>query len=110
LELRPKRDKNCAADDDIAATSSSSPQPSEACLLDPFDLLHLEEGKKPFRHGSKATVAGMPTRFKYRTVERNDYGLMPEEILFTRDSTLKSYVSLKKMTLYHEDVSMTRDL
>ena len=50
-------------------------------------------------------IAGMPTRFKYRTVEKNDYGLTPEEILFARDSTLKSYVSLKKMAPYREDVS-----
>uniref|UniRef100_A0A7S2VCY1 Kri1-like C-terminal domain-containing protein n=2 Tax=Entomoneis paludosa TaxID=265537 RepID=A0A7S2VCY1_9STRA len=48
-------------------------------------------------------VAGMPTRFKYRTVEANDYGLTTEEILLARDTTLRQYVSLKKMAPYRED-------
>ena len=48
-------------------------------------------------------VAGMPTRFKYRKVEPNDFGLTTEEILFARDSTLKSFVSLKKLAPYNED-------
>jgi len=47
-------------------------------------------------------VAGMPTRFKYRQVEPNSYGLSTEEILFARDSTLKQFVSLKKMAPYVE--------
>jgi protein KRI1 len=48
-------------------------------------------------------IAGMPTRFKYRKVEPNSYGLSTEEILFARDTTLKNYVSLKKMAPYRED-------
>jgi len=48
-------------------------------------------------------VAGMPTRFKYRKVEPNDYGLTTQEILFARDSTLKNFVSLKKMAPYKDD-------
>jgi protein KRI1 len=47
-------------------------------------------------------VAGMPTRFKYREVEPNNYGLTTEEILLARDQTLKEYVSLKKMAPYRE--------
>jgi protein KRI1 len=47
-------------------------------------------------------VAGMPTRFKYRQVEPNNYGLSTEEILFARDSTLKQFVSLKKLAPYTE--------
>ena len=47
-------------------------------------------------------VAGMPTRFKYREVEPNDFGLSTEEILLARDSTLKQFVSLKKMAPYNE--------
>ena len=48
-------------------------------------------------------VAGMPTRFKYRQVEPNNYGLSTEEILFARDTTLKQFVSLKKMAPYQDD-------
>ena len=47
-------------------------------------------------------VAGIPTRFKYRKVEPNSYGLTTEEILLARDSTLKQFVSLKKMAPYNE--------
>lgn len=47
-------------------------------------------------------VAGMPTRFKYRQVEPNSFGLSTEEILFARDSTLKQFVSLKKLAPYSE--------
>ena len=47
-------------------------------------------------------VAGMPTRFKYRQVESNDYGLTTQEILYARDTTLKQFVSLKKMAPYNE--------
>lgn len=47
-------------------------------------------------------VAGMPTRFKYRKVEPNNYGLSTEEILLARDTTLKQFVSLKKMAPYAE--------
>lgn len=47
-------------------------------------------------------VAGMPTRFKYRTVEPNDYGLTTQEILLARDTTLKQFVSLKKMAPYND--------
>lgn len=47
-------------------------------------------------------VAGMPTRFKYRQVEPNDYGVTTQEILLARDNTLKQFVSLKKMAPYNE--------
>jgi protein KRI1 len=49
-------------------------------------------------------VAGIPTRFKYRSVPKNNYGLSTEEILFAKDTSLKSFVSLKKMAPYREDV------
>ena len=48
-------------------------------------------------------VAGMPTRFKYKEVKPNNYGLSTEEILSARDSTLRQFVSLKKMAPYREE-------
>jgi len=48
-------------------------------------------------------IDDLPTRFKYRSVEANDYGLTAEEILLASDSNLKQYVSLKKMAPYAED-------
>jgi protein KRI1 len=47
-------------------------------------------------------VAGMPTRFKYRQVEPNDYGVTTQEILLARDTTLKQFVSLKKLAPYDQ--------
>ena len=47
-------------------------------------------------------IGDMPCRFSYRQVEPNSYGLSTEEILFAKDSTLKQYVSLKKMAPYQD--------
>lgn len=47
-------------------------------------------------------VAGIPTRFKYRQVEPNNYGLSTQEILLARDSLLQQVVSLKQMAPYRE--------
>jgi len=48
-------------------------------------------------------IGDMPTRFKYRKVQGNRYGLRPEEILFANDTSLKQFVSLKRMAPYIED-------
>ncbi|KAL3781551.1 hypothetical protein HJC23_000036 [Cyclotella cryptica] len=48
-------------------------------------------------------IGDMPTRFKYRSVEPNNYGLTTEEILMAKDTTLKQFVSLKKMAPYRDE-------
>ena len=48
-------------------------------------------------------IGDLKTRFKYRPVKANAYGLKTEEILFARDTTLKQFVSLKKMAPYDEE-------
>ncbi|KAL7522625.1 hypothetical protein ACHAWX_007321 [Stephanocyclus meneghinianus] len=48
-------------------------------------------------------IGDMPTRFKYRSVEPNSYGLTTEEILLAKDTTLKQFVSLKKMAPYRDE-------
>jgi protein KRI1 len=53
-------------------------------------------------------VAGIPTRFKYRSVPANNYGLSTMEILCARDTTLKQYVSLKKLAPYVDQEYVVR--
>ena len=40
---------------------------------------------------------------KYREVEKNRYGLTSDEILFSRDTSLRQFVSLNRMAPYNED-------
>ncbi|KAL3777561.1 hypothetical protein ACHAWO_000823 [Cyclotella atomus] len=48
-------------------------------------------------------IGDMPTRFKYRQVEPNSYGLSTTEILMANDTSLKQFVSLKKMAPYRDE-------
>lgn len=48
------------------------------------------------------TIGDLKTRFKYRSVPANRYGLKPWEILDSADKDLNQYVSLKKIAPYQE--------
>ncbi|XP_010922956.1 uncharacterized protein [Elaeis guineensis] len=48
------------------------------------------------------TIGDLKTRFKYKSVPANRYGLHPEEILMGNDKDLSQYVSLKRLAPYRE--------
>lgn len=50
----------------------------------------------------EGTIGDLKTRFKYRSVPTDSYGLQIEEILMANDKDLNQYVSLKKLAPYHE--------
>jgi protein KRI1 len=45
---------------------------------------------------------GLKTRFKYTTVQKDDFGLTNDEILLLDDKKLNQVVSLKKYRPYRE--------
>ncbi|KAM0855506.1 hypothetical protein ACQ4PT_049720 [Festuca glaucescens] len=49
------------------------------------------------------TIGDLKTRFKYRQVQPNSYGLNTYEILQADDRDLNQYVSIKKLAPYRED-------
>lgn len=42
----------------------------------------------------------MPTRFKYRSVDKDNFGLQPKEIIDADDQDLNDFLSLKKLAPY----------
>lgn len=81
-----------ARDKDVTEKESSLDKKLKERMLDELYKLDYED-----------IIGDMPTRFKYRKVEKNRYGLTSEEILFSRDTSLKQFVSLKRMAPYIED-------
>ena len=55
-------------------------------------------------------VADIPTRFKYRKVEKNNFGLDPVEILVAEDKELNELISLKKLAPYRPKEKVEKDL
>lgn len=49
------------------------------------------------------TIGDLKTRFKYRPVNKNTYGLKAKEILAVDDKELNQIVPLKKLATYRED-------
>ena len=61
-------------------------------LLAEYDKLDYEDD-----------IGGLKTRFHYRTVAKEDYGLSTDEILRLNDKELNQLVGLKRMAPYREE-------
>lgn len=54
-------------------------------------------------------VGGIPTRFKYREVLPNDFGLTVDEVLKADDQELNNWANLKRMVQFRDDTIERRD-
>ncbi|KAI8817196.1 KRI1-like family C-terminal-domain-containing protein [Fimicolochytrium jonesii] len=55
-------------------------------------------------------IGDLPTRFKYRQVDQQDYGLTPLEILLADDADLNELVGLKKLAPFRRKELVEQDL
>lgn len=68
------------------------------------DKVELEkEFDEYYKLDYEDTIGDLKTRFKYRQVEPNSYGLKTYEILQSDDRDLNQYVPIKKLAPYRED-------
>jgi protein KRI1 len=95
VEGQEEYDENEEEFDDGSAAYSNGTSTSQAQaisgMLDELYKLDYED-----------IVAGIPCRFKYRQVEKEDFGLTADEILLAEDAELNKFVSLKRISAYSE--------
>jgi protein KRI1 len=68
------------------------------------DKVELEkEMEEYYKLDYEDTIGDIKTRFKYKQVKPNSFGLSTYEILASDDKDLNQYVSIKKLAPYRED-------
>ena len=55
-------------------------------------------------------VGGIPTRFKFRQVPPNDFGLTAEELLYSEERELNRWAPLRKVVTYREEDEESKDI
>ncbi|KAL4203277.1 hypothetical protein AMTRI_Chr01g127090 [Amborella trichopoda] len=88
-------------DEDVEEGSGKKRKKKKAKLSEKVSIdKDLEEY---FKLDYEDTIGDLKTRFKYRSVPANNYGLKAGEVLMTDDKELNQYVSLKKLAPYRTE-------